>query len=75
MLCLRQTSVNISKTIADILIQLFAFGTTLRRADYIKISKQTDQLCCQQKAQSCKYCVNHISRTALASLKIFSIPS
>ncbi|KAK9505650.1 hypothetical protein O3M35_009652 [Rhynocoris fuscipes] len=31
-------------------MQLFAFGTTSRRADYIKISNQSDQQCCQQNS-------------------------
>ncbi|KAK9506114.1 hypothetical protein O3M35_008107 [Rhynocoris fuscipes] len=39
----KTVDLNISKTIADILIKLFAFDTTLRRADYIKISNQSDQ--------------------------------
>ncbi|KAK9507910.1 hypothetical protein O3M35_007672 [Rhynocoris fuscipes] len=56
-------------------MQLFAFGTTSLCADYIKISNQSDQQCCQHNTQSCEFCVHHISRTALASLKIFFIPS
>ncbi|KAK9506005.1 hypothetical protein O3M35_008023 [Rhynocoris fuscipes] len=31
-------------------MQLFAFGTTLRCVDYIKISNQSDQQCCQQNS-------------------------
>ncbi|KAK9499948.1 hypothetical protein O3M35_002881 [Rhynocoris fuscipes] len=31
-------------------MQLFAFGTNSRRADYIKISNQSDQQCCQQNS-------------------------
>ncbi|KAK9500820.1 hypothetical protein O3M35_002010 [Rhynocoris fuscipes] len=31
-------------------MQLFAFGTTSRRADYIKISNQSNQQCCQQNS-------------------------
>ncbi|KAK9496862.1 hypothetical protein O3M35_012920 [Rhynocoris fuscipes] len=31
-------------------MQLFAFGTTSRRADYIKISKQSYHQCCQHNS-------------------------
>ncbi|KAK9509326.1 hypothetical protein O3M35_006667 [Rhynocoris fuscipes] len=31
-------------------MQLFAYGTTSQRADYIKISNQSDQQCCQQNS-------------------------
>ncbi|KAK9508972.1 hypothetical protein O3M35_006398 [Rhynocoris fuscipes] len=31
-------------------MQLFAFGTNSRRADYIKILNQSDQQCCQQNS-------------------------
>ncbi|KAK9506608.1 hypothetical protein O3M35_008507 [Rhynocoris fuscipes] len=31
-------------------MQLFAFGTTSRCVDYIKISNQADQQCCQQNS-------------------------
>ncbi|KAK9507659.1 hypothetical protein O3M35_007467 [Rhynocoris fuscipes] len=33
-------------------MQLFALGTTLRCADYIKISNQSDQQCCQHNSSN-----------------------
>ncbi|KAK9510289.1 hypothetical protein O3M35_005106 [Rhynocoris fuscipes] len=55
-------------------MQLFAFGATLRREDYIKISKFRTNMVANRTAQSCKFCVHHNLKTALASLKIFCIP-
>ncbi|KAK9496557.1 hypothetical protein O3M35_013167 [Rhynocoris fuscipes] len=51
-------------------MQVFAFGTTWQCADYAKISNKSDQQCfANRTAQTCKFCVHHISRTALSQLK------
>ncbi|KAK9507330.1 hypothetical protein O3M35_007209 [Rhynocoris fuscipes] len=41
-------------------MQLFAFGTTSRCADYIKISSQSDQQCCQRLKPFLRYDVHKI---------------
>ncbi|KAK9496679.1 hypothetical protein O3M35_008512 [Rhynocoris fuscipes] len=52
-------------------MELFAFSTTSRQADYIKILKQSDRQCCHRTAQSCKFCIHHTSKTVLASYNFF----
>ncbi|KAK9511765.1 hypothetical protein O3M35_000366 [Rhynocoris fuscipes] len=59
------------KTIADILMQLFAFGTTSGRADYIKISNESDQQCCQQDRSNLKMFYPPYLKNGYSQLKNF----
>ncbi|KAK9509079.1 hypothetical protein O3M35_006477 [Rhynocoris fuscipes] len=69
--CLWQTLIYISTTIADILMQLFAFGTTLRCADYIKSSNQSDQQCYQQNSSKLQILCPPYLKNGLSQLKNF----
>ncbi|KAK9506389.1 hypothetical protein O3M35_008340 [Rhynocoris fuscipes] len=52
-------------------MQLFAFGTTSRCADYIKISRHSTNSVANRSAHSCEFCIHYISRTAVCSLNFF----
>ncbi|KAK9505871.1 hypothetical protein O3M35_009843 [Rhynocoris fuscipes] len=52
-------------------MQLFAFGTTSQRADYIKISNQSDQQCCQQNSSKLQILCPPYLKNGLSQLKNF----
>ncbi|KAK9500626.1 hypothetical protein O3M35_001860 [Rhynocoris fuscipes] len=52
---------------------LFAFGTTLRRADYIKVSTQSDQQCCQQNSSKMLILCPPYLKNGCRNLKIFFV--
>ncbi|KAK9506754.1 hypothetical protein O3M35_008631 [Rhynocoris fuscipes] len=52
-------------------MELFAFGTTLRRADYIKISNQLDQQCCQQNSRNLQILCPPYLKNGFSQLKNF----
>ncbi|KAK9505570.1 hypothetical protein O3M35_009590 [Rhynocoris fuscipes] len=52
-------------------MQLFAFDTTLRCAEYIKNSRQSDQQCCQQNSSNLRnFCPPYLTNS-LRQLKNF----
>ncbi|KAK9504927.1 hypothetical protein O3M35_009094 [Rhynocoris fuscipes] len=52
-------------------MQLFAFGTTSRCADYIKISSHSDKQCCQQNSSKLRILCPPYLKNGLSQLKIF----
>ncbi|KAK9510281.1 hypothetical protein O3M35_005099 [Rhynocoris fuscipes] len=54
-------------------MQLFAFGTTLRRADYIKISNQSDQQYYQQNSSKLQISCPPYLKNSFSQLKIFFV--
>ncbi|KAK9506910.1 hypothetical protein O3M35_008759 [Rhynocoris fuscipes] len=52
-------------------MQLFAFGTTSRRADYMKISNQSDQKCCQQNSSMLQILCPPYLKNGFSPLKNF----
>ncbi|KAK9507202.1 hypothetical protein O3M35_007110 [Rhynocoris fuscipes] len=50
-------------------MQLFAFDTTLRCADYIKISSESDQQCYQQKSSKLRNLCPPYLKKGLRQLK------
>ncbi|KAK9496980.1 hypothetical protein O3M35_012780 [Rhynocoris fuscipes] len=52
-------------------MQLFAFGTNSRRADYIKISNQSDQQCCQQNSTKLQILCPPYLKNGFSQLKNF----
>ncbi|KAK9506926.1 hypothetical protein O3M35_008774 [Rhynocoris fuscipes] len=53
------------------MMQLFALGTTTRRADYIKISNQSDQQICQQNSSNLQiFCPPYLKK-GFSQLKNF----
>ncbi|KAK9499617.1 hypothetical protein O3M35_002630 [Rhynocoris fuscipes] len=53
-------------------MQLFAFGTTLRRTNYIKISNQSDQQCFQQNSSKLQILCLPYNQNGFSQLKNFS---
>ncbi|KAK9504569.1 hypothetical protein O3M35_010877 [Rhynocoris fuscipes] len=56
-------------------MQLFAFGTTSRCADYIKISSQSDQQCCQQNSSKLRILCPPYLKNDCSQLKFLLILS
>ncbi|KAK9510658.1 hypothetical protein O3M35_005395 [Rhynocoris fuscipes] len=54
-------------------MQLFAFGTTLRCSDYIKISNQSDQQCCQQNSSKLRISCPPYLKNGCRQLKNFVV--
>ncbi|KAK9501359.1 hypothetical protein O3M35_012095 [Rhynocoris fuscipes] len=52
-------------------MQLFAFGSTLRCADYIKISNQSDQQCYQQNSTKLQILYPPYIKNGVSQVKIF----
>ncbi|KAK9504399.1 hypothetical protein O3M35_010739 [Rhynocoris fuscipes] len=52
-------------------MQLFAFGRISRRADYIKISNQSDQQCCQQNSTKLQILCPPYLKNGFSQLKNF----
>ncbi|KAK9496317.1 hypothetical protein O3M35_013359 [Rhynocoris fuscipes] len=52
-------------------MQLFAFGTTSQRADYIKISNQSDKECCHQNSINLQILYPPYLKYGFSQLKIF----
>ncbi|KAK9506102.1 hypothetical protein O3M35_008098 [Rhynocoris fuscipes] len=52
-------------------MQLFVFGTTWRCADYIKISNESDQQCCQQNSSKLQILCPLYLKNGLSQLKKF----
>ncbi|KAK9504793.1 hypothetical protein O3M35_008978 [Rhynocoris fuscipes] len=52
-------------------MQLFAFDTTWRCADYIKISSVSDQQCCQQNISKLRILCPPYLKNGLSQLKNF----
>ncbi|KAK9503210.1 hypothetical protein O3M35_011828 [Rhynocoris fuscipes] len=69
-MCLWQTVVNILKTISDILMQLFRliYHSVAQIISKFQINRTNSVA--NRTVQSCQFCIHHILRTALASLKI-----
>ncbi|KAK9499013.1 hypothetical protein O3M35_003534 [Rhynocoris fuscipes] len=55
-------------------MKLFAFGTNSRRADYIKISNESDQQCCQQNSTKLQILCPPYLKNGFSQLKIFLYP-
>ncbi|KAK9509623.1 hypothetical protein O3M35_006891 [Rhynocoris fuscipes] len=56
-------------------MQLFAFCATLRRADYIKISNQSEQQCCQQNSSKLQILCPPYLKNGFSQLKKFLLLS
>ncbi|KAK9499127.1 hypothetical protein O3M35_003632 [Rhynocoris fuscipes] len=52
-------------------MQLFAFGTTLRCADFMKISSELDQQCYQQNSSKLRILCPPYLKIGLSQLEIF----
>ncbi|KAK9502157.1 hypothetical protein O3M35_012744 [Rhynocoris fuscipes] len=52
-------------------MQLFVFDTTWRYADYINISNESDQQCCQQNSSKLLILCPPYLKNGLSQLKIF----
>ncbi|KAK9499529.1 hypothetical protein O3M35_002550 [Rhynocoris fuscipes] len=52
-------------------MKLFAFGTSSRCADYIKISSASDQQCCQQNSSNLRILCPRYLKNGLSQLKNF----
>ncbi|KAK9502497.1 hypothetical protein O3M35_011267 [Rhynocoris fuscipes] len=52
-------------------MQLFAFGTTSRRVDYIKISNESDQQCCQQNSSKLQILCPPYLKNGFSQLNFF----
>ncbi|KAK9508579.1 hypothetical protein O3M35_006110 [Rhynocoris fuscipes] len=52
-------------------MKLFAFGTTSQRAEYIKISNQSDQQCCQQNSSKLQILYPPYLKKGLSQIKNF----
>ncbi|KAK9506978.1 hypothetical protein O3M35_008817 [Rhynocoris fuscipes] len=50
-------------------MQFFAFGTTSRCADYIKISNQSDQQCCQHNSSKLRILCPPYLKNGFSQLK------
>ncbi|KAK9501732.1 hypothetical protein O3M35_012406 [Rhynocoris fuscipes] len=66
-----EKSVTNLKTIKDILMKFFVFGTTSRRADYINISNKSDQQRCQQDSIKLQILCPPYVKNGFSQLKIF----